>query len=317
MFYESLEDRCVFRGKNAIKYLLVAVLFINMTCLGVSGVNKTGFTGKSSQTLRSMARVYMAYGDYAKASPLAEQALDQALIANNEGEIGSCYGDLAYLYKSTGELDKAEKMCLASITIQKKTYFETHPYVAMSLRTLSVIYRDQNKIEAAKKALDDALGIMLDTHGKDEQAMAPFYVEYAKLYTVEGDNIKAKQYFEKASGMINQSYGPEHLYTAGVMKSYADYYSQCGQFDKATKLASKAIAIQKKVYGSNHHLLADTWLTLGTINHKQGHVKKAWKFFDKALSVISKTGNKIATAKLTEKINMVKIMGTYKTVALR
>ena len=66
----------------------------------------------SCKVLRSMARVYMAGGDYAKAQPLAENALTLARKNDNsDPELCLCLIDLAYLYKNQGKFDDAESMC--------------------------------------------------------------------------------------------------------------------------------------------------------------------------------------------------------------
>ena len=277
---------CPFESKKVqvhngsfLRLFFITTLLISVTCLGAGVVEAAGLRNrKSAKTLRSMARIYMAYGDYKKAAPLAEEALMTAKSTfSGDAEIGSCYGDLAYLYRAMGQHNKAEHMCLTSIEYQKKAYFDMHPYVAMSLKTLSGIYMDQKKFVKAKIALDKAVEVMLDTHDKEEQSMAPFYVEYGKLYGLIGENSNAEKYFSKAMIMINDSYGPEHLYTATVLKSYADFKSQCGNYNKAMELAKKAVSIQEKVYGSDHHLLADTWVTLAGINHMQGNALQAGK----------------------------------------
>ena len=85
----------------------------------------------SCNTLRKMARVYMAYGDYIKAQPLVAQALTLAR-ANNvpDSELCSCLIDLAWLYENQGKFADAEKMCLEGLKIQEEVYDEDHPYVA-------------------------------------------------------------------------------------------------------------------------------------------------------------------------------------------
>ena len=51
--------------------------------------------GRYCTVLRTMARVYMAYGDYAKAQPLVEQALSLARTTNaSDSELSLCLIDL-------------------------------------------------------------------------------------------------------------------------------------------------------------------------------------------------------------------------------
>ena len=61
--------------KNHFLVLTLIILFMESVAWGVPQQAKRNL---SCKTLRSMARVYMAYGEYTKAQPLAEQALNCA-----------------------------------------------------------------------------------------------------------------------------------------------------------------------------------------------------------------------------------------------
>lgn len=289
---------------NIKRVLILVILFLVMAGNSYSAViDNFGKKRKSPKTLRSLARVYMAYGKYDKAKPLAEQAFHLASsVRDNDIELSGCYGDLAYLYKNLGQLEKAEQMCKKGMQLQKQAYFENHPYVAYSLKTLSGIYRDQQKYTEAENSLNEAFAIMLDTHGPDENSMASFYVEFAKIYTETKRLSLAELYYIKSLDMIHKSYGPEHLYTAGVLSSAAEYYSLCGKFDQAKTLINRAIAIQERAYGKEHHLVASSWLTLAKINYADGDENAARSLANKAVAAVSKTGNIAAIAKINRKL---------------
>ena len=127
----------------------VLVLFNNTSAAG-ERLNPVK-TGRSCKALRSMARLYMAYGDYTKAQLFAEQALTLAKTRNvSDAELCSCLLDLAYLYNNQNKLADAEEMCKLGLKLQKKVYYEDHPYVAYTLRTLSSIYQGQGRYRQAR-----------------------------------------------------------------------------------------------------------------------------------------------------------------------
>ena len=103
---------------------LFLVLALGLVLLNLSTADAKPWRGKkspSSRTLRSMARVYMAYGEYAKAQPLAEKALTLAKRkGTSDSELAMCLIDLATLYKNQGKLVDAEKMCELGLKLQKK-----------------------------------------------------------------------------------------------------------------------------------------------------------------------------------------------------
>jgi tetratricopeptide (TPR) repeat protein len=252
----------------------------------------------SSKTLRSMARVYMSYGEYAKAQPLAEKALTQARAElSADSEIAMCLIDLATLYTYQGKLVDAEEMCKSGLELQKRTLYKNHPYLAYTLRTLSSIYYEQGEYSKAKSALDEAVVIMLDIHSADDKAMAPFYVDIAKVLVAQNNLEQAESYYQKAMLLINISYGPKHLYTANVLADIAKLYILQQRYAEAEELIDRAIAVQEKVYGSNHHLVSASWLTKAKIYQEKGDIIQAENLVNKSLAALEKSGNTAAVAK--------------------
>lgn len=262
----------------------------------------------SSKTLRSMARVYMAYGEYAKAQPLAEKAL--TLAKRNEvsdSELAMCLIDLATLYKNQNKLVDAEKMCELGLQLQKKVLYKNHPYLAYTLSILSSIYCERDNYYQARSALDNAMAIMLDSHSADDKVMAPFFVDIAKLCVAQGTLEKAESYYQKAMDLINDSYGPEHLYTANVLADIAKLYTLQERYAEAEKLINRAITVQEKVYGSDHYLIAPSWLTKAKICQVKGEYAQAEKLINRALVAIEKSGNAAAFAKLQQDAKEIRI----------
>ncbi len=80
--------------------LIIGILLLTVSITDARAVSNNE-KSYSCNTLRTMARVYMAYGDYIKAQPLVEQALTLARANNvSDSELCSCLIDLAWLYKN-------------------------------------------------------------------------------------------------------------------------------------------------------------------------------------------------------------------------
>ncbi len=256
-------------GKRNFVCVLACSLFMSSIA---GGINQNGDNIRSCRSLRSMARIYMACGDYAKAQPLAEQALIMAKDTNaSDAELCSSLIDLAYLYKDIGKLDDAESMCSLGLRLQEKVYYKDHPYIAYTLRILSDIYQGQGRYEEAQLVLNRAMDVMLKSHPADEPVLAPFLVDKAKLLAVQGNFTESEVYYQKALSLINNSYGPDHLYTATVLGNLASLYVQQGRYAEAESLIIRTLAIQEKVYGSNHRFLAQTWATMAKIRRANGN----------------------------------------------
>ncbi|MCJ7693264.1 MAG: tetratricopeptide repeat protein, partial [Sedimentisphaerales bacterium] len=156
------------------KYLVLvllfsATLFTDAHAAGKPPANKKAPT---SNKLRALARIYMAYGDYDKAQPLAERALTVAKTANDPDlQVSSCLIDLGWLYKNQGRLDEAEQMCQMGLGLQKKIYYEEHPYLAYTFRILSSIHQEQGRYRQATNDMDQAMAIMRQSHLQDDPTL--------------------------------------------------------------------------------------------------------------------------------------------------
>jgi tetratricopeptide (TPR) repeat protein len=287
-----------------------AKVLLMVACVALVASQCVFGAASTSASKRSLARIYMSNGNYDKALPLAEQALYMEIVkGDNEEQLAWCYGDIAYIYMNMGHLKKAANACNESLRLQKLAYFDTHPYIAYTLKTLSGIQREQRDFQSAKDSLDQAISIMLETNKVDNQTMAPFYVEYAKIYCADGNYEQSLAYYNKSMKLINASYGKKHLYTAYVMNGLAELHVWRGDYDEASKTVSAALAIQERIYGSEHHLLAPAWLIQASIRQGQGNDIEAAMLMQKAITVVSKTGDENAVAMLNNKIEKIKLFG--------
>lgn len=287
--------------------ILVSILLLAGTssASGKLGINENNL---SSRALRSMARVYMAYGENNKAQPLTEKALALAEKENApDSELAMCHIDLAVVYKNQNRFSEAQQLCESGLELQKKGLSENHPYLAYTMRILSSIHFEQGNYDQAKSVLEDAIVVMLDLHTVNDSVMAPFFVDIAKIYMVNGDLEQAESYYEKAMVLINGSYGPDHLYTANVSAGIAKLYTLQGKYDQAEELINRVVAIQERVYGLNHHLVATSWLVKAAIYQQKGDIAKAEGLMKKALTTVEKTGNSAEYTKLQQDVKDIRL----------
>lgn len=280
------------KSKIANRKSKIALLVLLFTCLVfcrdvlAAEARPRLQNAQSSLALRSMARVYMACGDYQKAQPLLETALSQAQATNvSDSELCACLIDSAYLYKERGNLSQAETMCRLGLALQEKIHHPNHPYVADTLRILSEIYRGQGRYQEAESTLQRAIAIIREVRPEDGQEVAPFKVDMARLLTARGDYANAESYFKEAIDVIDKSFGPEHLYTAKVRCSLATLYCLQGRNAEAETLISRALPIYEKIHGPDHHFLIPLWLVKARVNQARGRMAEAQALLDKSLRV--------------------------------
>jgi len=270
-------------NRHSIIPALVCVSFVFFVGIG-SALATPVKRAYSCGSLRSMARVYMASGGYEKAQPFLVKALNLAKETNaSDSEMSACMLDLAYLYKNQGRLAEAEKTCLSGLELQEKTYSQSHPYVAYTLRILSEIYLMQARYSEAVEVLERALTIVRGYSLEDDQELAPFKVDMARLLAAQGDYIKAEAYFTEAMVSIENNYGPDHLYTTKVLCSMATLYVLQQRYTEAEELISRVLPKQQRIYGPVHHFLVPAWLVKSSIYEAQGDLVNAKALLEKSL----------------------------------
>jgi tetratricopeptide (TPR) repeat protein len=273
------------RSKN---HIFVLCLISIVLSLGIVNASATPVQNAySSGTLRSMARVYVACGNYEKAQPLLERALNLAKDTSaSDAEMCACMIDTAYLYKNQGKLAEAETMCLHGLQLQQKVNGKNHPYVAYTLRILSEIYMMQARYQQAIGTMEQALTIMREFTLENDPELSPFKVDMARLLAAKGDYQQAETYYKSVIGSIEKSFGPEHLYTAKVYSSMALLYARQGRYDEAEELIARALPIQERVHGPDNHLLVPVWLIKSRIYEANGDMLNAKVFLEKSLSAV-------------------------------
>jgi len=275
---------------SCIVWALSLVLLSNGIALG----NKAELRGRrvSSKSLRSMARVYMAYGEYEKAQPLVEQALASARKTNiPDYELAMCLIDTACLYNKQNKLADAEKLCEQGLELQQKFLYENHPYIAYTLRILSSIYREQGKLYQAESALEKATAIMRSNNSEDDDyTMVSLEIDTAKLLVAQGNLSKAESHYSHVLSTINK-HNPNHSYKVNVLEDMAELYLQQGKYTEAEPLVDQVLSMKERIYGSEHHFLVSALFIKAYIEREKGNYAMSEKFIQRALATVKTTEN--------------------------
>ena len=290
------------------RFVILAVLAIH----SLTFAKVTEQKQLSSKKLRSMARIFMTYGDYEKACGLAEKAYATALKAEAEtNEVALCMIDLGTVYSNLNRLSDAGKMLQEGVTLQKQALFDNHPYVAHTYRLLSDVQRRDGQLETSEATLAKAVNIMLTHCSLESNEMSPFILESAKLYSAKGDFAKAEENYKVALDMIEETYGKQHLLTANVLESMAECCLTQQKYDKADTYISSALAIEGKLFGRYNPVLVDSWLTKARICRANGQVDRSEYYLNKAVASVEKSRNAITLARVFEQVNRIRTEKLY------
>jgi tetratricopeptide (TPR) repeat protein len=253
-----------------------------------------------SRKLRSIARLYMAYGQYDKAEPYLLEAV-QLSAGDSEKENAICLIDLATLYSYQDRLTESEALFRRGLSAQQKALGPDHPYVAHTLRNLTAVYLRQHRLDQAIQTLEWAFDIILKHHTPDNRILVPFYIDQANLLTQLGCLEEAESIFTEILEKTSHQFGQSHIYSAQIHQGLAELYVQAELYERAAEHLAKGLEIQKSIYGKNHRMLVDSYLLGAKICRLQGNSQQMNNYFDLALSSIP-SGDTAAVARLYEKI---------------
>ncbi len=274
---------------------------------GVSAKVTNFPNNRSSRTLRTMARVYMTYGQYDKARVFAEKALDTAHDSEVEtNEMALCLIDSATVYSNLGMFSKSQKMFQEGIELQKQALFDTHPYVAQTYRMLSDVQRRSGDTEQAEESLAKAVSIMLNHCDIQSNEMSPFVLESAKLLVAKGQFQEAQANYLMALDMFREHYGPRHLMTANVLESMAQCSLIQNEFEQADSYISQAITIQRGLFGRQSSMLIDVWLTKARICRARGQLDRSEYYLERVAGSLETCRDFVKLARVHEQINRVR-----------
>ncbi|HOQ05973.1 MAG TPA: tetratricopeptide repeat protein [Anaerohalosphaeraceae bacterium] len=260
-----------------------------------------------SRKLRSIARLYMAYGQYDKAEGYLLRALQHSQSDDaSDSERAICMIDLATLYSYQDRLAESEELFWRGLAAQQNALGPDHPYVAHTLRNLTAVYIRQHRLDRAAETLEWAFDIILKHHTPDNRILTPFYIDQAALLTQLGAWDEAEAIFTEMLEKVTVEFGQNHLYTAQVRKGLAELYLETGQYELAAQQLRQVLAVQQIIYGQTHRTLLDSYLLGAKICRLQGDLQQMQTYFDKALSTVISSGDTVSVARLYEQIDKIR-----------
>lgn len=261
----------------------------------------------STKTLRSMSRAYMAFGRYEKAHVLAERALKQAKSGRTEtGEMALCLIDMGTVCSYQGLLSQSRDFLERGIDLQKQALFDSHPYVAQTLRMLSDVCRRQGDLTRAEAVLAQAVQIMLEHCDLESKEMAPFILESAILQCELGHLEQAQLNYQKALHLYEQHYGARHLMTANVLEKMAQMSLVQDNTERANEYMTRSLTIKNAILGRYHPMLIDSWLEMARICKQHGQVERCEYYLAKSTETASQSRNAITMARVYEQVNEIR-----------
>jgi tetratricopeptide (TPR) repeat protein len=192
-------------------------------------ITKYNLSSETTARLLSQLGYYLNdKGDYARALPLYEQALEirQTVLGENHPDTASSLNNLAMLYYSEGDYARALPLFEQALAIRQTVSGENHPETASSLNNLAELYRSQGDDASALPLYEQALKIKQTVLGENHPDTAISLNNLARLHESQGDYARALPLYEQALKIFQQALGDEHPHTKIVAGNYQQALNQ-------------------------------------------------------------------------------------------
>jgi len=211
---------------------------------------------------------------------LSERAL--ILVEKGSEEQAMVLGNLGLIYRTRGELDKAEEMHKRSLEIAKK--LELRALMASEYAALGLVCAGRGDFEKAEEWHQKGLEIE-EKIGRLE-GIARQYSNLGLVYRRRGE-------LDKAEGMHKKSLEIEKKLgrLEGVARDYGNLglvYQTRGELDKAEEMQKKSLEIKEKL--GLQEGMANSYGNLGLIYHARGELDKAEEMYKKSLEISEPAG---------------------------
>lgn len=127
-----------------------------------------------ANSLNTLASIYCAQGDYARAERFYRQALEtkKLLFGEQNPYFADCLDNFAQMYCLMGDYPRAEPFYLKALTIRKSTLGEGNPVYVANLNGLGAAYKEMGDHEKAEEAYLQAVQIQISLVGKNHPDVA-------------------------------------------------------------------------------------------------------------------------------------------------
>lgn len=233
-----------------------------------------------ANSLGNLAAMYVDLGEYKKAEPLHQRALDilEKMYGTDHESVAVALHNMAKLYSLLRDFEKAEVLYERALAIFEKTLGPEHPDTATCLDSLGILYEEIDAHEKAEPLYTRSLNIREKTLGPNHPDVLRTLNNLATLYMFLGDFTKAEDLLERVLKIKNDTIGTETESYANSLNNLASLYLIIGDYAKAEPLYNQTIEIWRDTLGPDHPNVATGLGHLSALYARMGDFEKAYDF---------------------------------------
>jgi tetratricopeptide (TPR) repeat protein len=242
---------------------------------------------ETATSLNNLAVLYKSMGQYERALPLYESALEirRSELGDRHPSTAGSLNNLAELYQSMGQYERALPLYESALEINRSKLGDRHPSTATSLNNLAGLYSSMGQYERALPLYESALEIRQSELGDRHPDTAMSLSSLAALYYSMGQYERALPLYESALEINRSELGDRHPSTAMSLNNLASLYYSMGQYERALPLFESALKIKRSELGDRHPDTATSLNNLAGLYSSMGQYERALPLYESALEI--------------------------------
>jgi tetratricopeptide (TPR) repeat protein len=240
-----------------------------------------------AQLLDTIGGVYRSLGEYARARPLVERALEARLAAH-----GDTHADVAHsrrhvgtLLRFLGEYDLSAAELGRALEIDRQLTPQGSPALASSLHELGHTLVELRQTDEGERLFRNALAMRRALLGPDHVDVAESLSGVAYARSQLGFPREAVSHYEEALRIHRLRLGPGHPQVARSHQNLAVNLSDLGEYREAARHYELALDVYRTVYGGIHPSIAITINNLANLKAREGDLAAAEPLFRQTLEM--------------------------------
>ncbi|MBD3403700.1 CHAT domain-containing protein [candidate division GN15 bacterium] len=230
------------------------------------------------------ARTWLEYGvllvslsEFTRADTALQQAVELAeqAVGPSDTLFAEFLSVLASLYRTRGDLDRAEAVLKRSLAIHKSWGKENELMVTAGQIRLASLYLYMHRIDEIEPLLRSAYDIRVAHLGKDHEFVATVLSLQAGLRELQGRPDEAEQLYLQALAILRDRKGPDYAGVARIQTALGTVYRSQGRYDESQRAYDKAIEIYSSETNNMIGATAGPYARLGWLFMDQGRYREA------------------------------------------
>ncbi len=232
--------------------------------------------------LRALNHVLVAAGKFADAEKILQQQQEIAEKLNESNARASVCTDLAMLYQRTGSIGKVETLLLQAIKLKEQDHSKSDAAVLIAQERLADFYLSQGRLSEAETLYTLATTQRQIINAKD-LSLSKNLASLAVLYQKQGKDAKADSTSKQAIAEVEKQFGQSQELAAALVVR-GRLLSE-NRPDLAIIVLQKALQIRLKEATSDDQQLSATLLALGNAYLECDNYRATEKSVKQALAI--------------------------------